>query len=123
MTRYTSAEYEQLLARKVREKKPAKYRNVRTVVDGIEFDSKKEAKRYQELKLLEKAKQIFTLATQPRYSLTVNNQLICTYVADFEYSNLLGDVTVEDVKGVRTEAYRIKRKLMKAIYGIDILET
>jgi Protein of unknown function (DUF1064) len=101
----------------------SKYRNVRT--NG--FASKKEAKRYQELKLLEKARKLCDLETQVRYKLEVSGQLICTYIADFVYLHLDDKggwlMTVEDVKGVRTPVYKLKAKLMKAIYGITILET
>ena len=106
----------------MRRAKPSKYRNVRTIVDGITFASKKEAKRYVELKLLVKLKAIFNLDLQPRYPLTVNGLNIGTYVADFHYvQNGVG--VVEDVKGVRTSTYRLKAKLMKALYGITIKET
>jgi hypothetical protein len=96
----------------------SKYGNVRT--NG--FASKKEAARYQELKLLEKAGEIGKVVCQRRYPLRVNGQLICTYVADFVYDDGR-TVIVEDCKGVRTSIYKLKTKLMKAIYGITILET
>ena len=99
-----------------------KYRNVKTEVDGIKFDSKKEAARYQELKTLEKAGEINGLTLQPKYELKVNGEKICYYIGDFGYIEN-GSVVIEDVKGVRTHAYRIKSKLMRAIYGITIRET
>lgn len=95
----------------------SKYRNQRT----RGFASKKEAKRYDELRLLEKAKQISFLRTQVRYPIKVNGTLVCTYIADFVY---VGDrEIVEDCKGLRLPLYQLKKKLMKAVYGIDILET
>ncbi len=100
-----------------------KYRNRRTEVDGITFDSKKESERYSELKILERAGAIKNLTLQPRYPIIVNDIKICTYVADFTYQTRLGETLVEDVKGMRTQVYIIKRKLMKAIYGIDVLES
>lgn len=104
-------------------KAPSKYRNVKTEVDGITFASKAEAKRYSELKLLERAGKIKELHLQPRYPLTVEGEKICTYVGDFLYRDpLTGNYVLEDVKGVRTAAYNIKRKLVKAIYKIDIVE-
>lgn len=98
-----------------------KYRNKKTVVDGITFDSQKEAKRYGELKLLEHAGVITDLQLQPPFKLEVHGVKICTYRADFRYTENGKDV-VEDVKGVLTPVYRIKKKLMFAIYGIEIKE-
>ena len=62
-----------------------KYRAIKTVVDGITFDSKKEAKRYSELKMMEKAGIIATLRLQPEFKCMVNGKKVCTYKADFEY--------------------------------------
>jgi hypothetical protein len=121
--------------RNLQKKKPAKtngrgkinrYNNVavRTEVDGIVFDSASEAKRYNELKLLVRAKEITDLKLQVPFPIIVNGILICTYVADFTYTDLKKDrFTVEDRKGVRTDIYKLKRKMVKAVYGIDILET
>ena len=107
--------------------KAPKYRNVKIVVDGITFDSAKEARRYSELKLLERAGQITGLEIQPSFRLVVNNCLICTYKADFRYAmdtpHVRGLVVVEDVKGMKTPVYRLKKKLMLAIHGVEILET
>jgi len=97
----------------------SKYRNVRT--NG--FASKKEAARYQELKLLEKAGEISDLRTHPVFRLEINGVLICKYEADFSYRDWQGLPITEDVKGVRTPIYKLKKKLMRAIYGIEILET
>jgi hypothetical protein len=100
-----------------------KYRAKPTTIDGIRFASKAEARRYQELKLLERAGEIHNLETHPKYTLSVNNQVICTYTADFRYEES-GEVIVEDVKSrpTMTPVYRLKKKLMKAIYNIDIKE-
>ena len=99
----------------------SKYRAVPTEVDGVRFASKKEAKRYQELKLLERAGKIRDLKLQPRYVITLNDIKICTYVGDFQYRE--GDVLVlEDVKGVKTDTYRIKKKLVLAVYNLEIRE-
>jgi hypothetical protein len=81
-----------------------KYKAVPTVVDGIRFASKKEAKRYQELKLLVRANEIKDLLLQPRFSLTVDGIFICTYVGDFQYTEG-NEVFVEDCKGFKTPAY------------------
>lgn len=100
-----------------------KYGAVRTEVDGISFASKAEAKRYGELKLLQKAGKIKQLTLQPKYPLVVNGVKVCDYIADFEYL-VLGKSwpVVEDVKGMRTTIYRLKKKLMQAIHGIEIRE-
>jgi hypothetical protein len=101
----------------------SKYRNVRVVVDGLKFDSKREAARWQELKLLERSGEIRDLERQQRYRLFVNGTHICDYVADFTYWVRRGDYVVEDSKGVKTEGYRLKKKLMQALHGIEITET
>lgn len=107
-----------------------KYRNIPTIVDGIRFDSRKEAKRWAELRLLEKAGNICDLHRQETFDMWVGGHKICKYVADFTYYKTRGDVAygfvVEDVKSAATRKnpiYRIKKKLMKAIHGIEILET
>lgn len=105
------------------EKKPArKYRNVPSVVDGIRFASKREAHRYCELKMLEKASEIVNLRIQPRYPMTVNGLHVCTYVGDFEYfARLPPRLITEDSKGVRTKVFIIKAKLFHALYGREIV--
>jgi hypothetical protein len=103
-------------------KKPPKYGNRKTEVDGHLFDSAAEARRYGELKLLLDAGKIERLTLQPRYTLYGSDgEKVCTYVADFTYLED-GAWKVEDVKGVKTAVYRIKKKLMKADYGIDVIE-
>jgi hypothetical protein len=100
-----------------------KYHNKKTEVHGISFDSKKEAARYQELLLLERAGQIENLEIQPRLDLVVNNCKIGFYKGDFRYKDLAtGNSVLEDVKGMKTPVYNLKRKLVKALYGIDIVE-
>ena len=105
-----------------------KYGNKKTVLDGITFDSRKEAKRYQELKLLEKAGEIKDLRRQVKYELIpsqkINGKVVerkVEYVADFVYLQN-GDIVVEDTKGIRTKDYIIKRKLMLYVWGIKIVE-
>jgi hypothetical protein len=102
--------------------KRSKYRNIPTRVGDILFPSKKEAARYEVLLLLQKAGKIRHLARQTPYPFRVQGVLVCTYYADFEYWED-GDIVVEDVKGIRTGVYIIKRKLMQALYGIKIRET
>ena len=99
-----------------------KYRAIKTIVDGIKFDSKKEARRYSQLKLLEKAGAITDLKLQPRFDLIVNNCKCGFYKADFEYVENEKKI-IEDVKGMKTPVYNLKKKLIKAIYGIEIFET
>lgn len=124
----------------------AKYGNRKAVVDGITFDSKKEAQRYTELKLLEKAGKITSLCRQIEFELIpaqreMTDQIYtkgpnkgkfkpgkviehkCSYVADFVYWDLKNNcMVVEDTKGMRTKEYIIKRKLMLYMRGIRIKE-
>lgn len=108
----------------------SKYNSKKTVVDGQTFDSKKEANRYKELRLLEKAGVIKDLWTQVKFKLIpaqrdeATGKVIereCSYKADFVYEED-GKTVVEDAKGFRTKEYVIKRKLMLWRYGIRIRE-
>lgn len=100
----------------------SKYRAKKTTVDGYTFDSKKEAARYGALKILLRSGEISDLVLQPKYPIVFNGVKICDYKADFKY-RANGREIVEDVKGVKTPVYRLKKKMVKAVYGIDILET
>ena len=104
------------------ERKKTKYGNCPVVVDSIRFASQREARRYAELKRLQRAGKISDLELQPAFPVRVNGRHICTYRADFAYVEE-GRRIVEDVKGVRTPVYRLKKKLVEAIYGIEIQET
>ena len=99
-----------------------KYKAKPTVIDGIRFASKKESLRYCELRLLEKAREITHLELQPKYELIVNEIKVGTYIADFKYFEE-GEWVTEDTKGFKTPVYKLKKKLMKAIHGIEIRET
>lgn len=99
-----------------------KYGAKRTEVDGITFHSKREAARYQDLKLLERAGAIKELKLQVQYSFELNDVRICRYFADFVYREN-GRQVVEDSKGKRTKDYMIKKKMMKAFFAIEIFET
>ena len=101
-----------------------KYPNKKVVVDGITFDSKKEAGRYRELKMLERAGAISDLRLQVPFELIPkqNGERACLYKADFVYIKD-GKMVVEDTKGIKTDVYKIKRKLMLYRYGIKITET
>lgn len=108
-----------------------KYHAKKTTVDGIIFDSKAEARRYSELKLLERAGEISHLELQPRFILQeaftkngVRHRAI-TYSADFRYCDTLNgsQVVVEDVKGMRTQMYLLKKKLFECKYpGLTLKE-
>lgn len=100
---------------------PSKYHNVHTVVDGITFDSQREAKRYAELNLELLVGTIADLKLQVPFSLDVDGVHICDYIADFVYQRD-GQQMVEDAKGKRLELFRIKKLLMWAIHKIDVVE-
>jgi len=103
------------------EKSRPKYGNKKTVVDGITFDSKREAQFYCSLKQLERAGQVYEVELQKPFALTIDGKLICTYKADFAFFDAIQKrIRVVDIKGVVTKEFSIKRKLMKAIYGIDV---
>lgn len=110
----------------VAEDKPkrSKYNAQRTEVDGIMFDSKHEADRYRELQLMERAGEIKDLRLQVPFVLIPkqDGERAITYRADFVYLDRKGRKVVEDAKGVRTEVYKLKRKLMQYIHGIKIKE-
>ena len=124
----------------------SKYKNRKKLVDGIEFDSAKEARRWSELKLLEKAREISDLRRQVKFVLIESQyeessevyqrgknkgkpkrgKLLeheCSYVADFVYiDEKTGKTVVEDTKGFKTKDYIIKRKLLLERYKIRITE-
>lgn len=105
-----------------------KYHAKKTELDGITFDSRKEAQRYAELKLLERSGAIHNLQRQVRYELIPAQkrdgktiERACHYIADFVYEEN-GKTVVEDVKGYRTKEYVLKRKLMLQVHGIEVRE-
>jgi hypothetical protein len=110
-------------------KKPlkSKYGNKKTEVDGIVFDSIKESGRYIQLRYLKNAGKIKDLMLQVPFELSVNGEKVASYVADFQYYDIeTGQTIVEDVKSSHTRklpVYRLKKKLMKSIYNITIVET
>ena len=122
----------------------SKYHNKKVKYDGMVFDSVKEMRRYKELKMLERAGEIRELRTQVKYvlipaqyetyerygkkgqKLKDGRRLVekeVSYIADFTYwdTKTLQEV-VEDVKGVKTDVYKVKRKLMLYIHGIKVRE-
>lgn len=100
-----------------------KYRNKITVVDGLKFHSKLEAKRYQELKLLERSGVISGLELQKQFNVIPiqKGERAATYKADFCYVEN-GNIVVEDTKGIKTPEYILKRKLMLFVHNIKIRE-
>lgn len=110
--------------------KKTKYGAHKTVVDGIKFDSRKEAERYYQLKFLEKQGTIKDLQRQVKFVLIPtqrdkDGKLLereRSYIADFVYT-MHGERIVEDTKGFRTAEYKLKKALMLYIHGILIHET
>ena len=108
----------------------AKYKNKKVEVDGIKFDSKREATRYGQLKILEKAKLIKELELQkvfelqPSFRKNGKTYRKITYKADFYYyDNHLEKYVVEDTKGFKTETYKIKKKMFEYVYPeLELIE-
>ena len=103
----------------------SKYNAQKVEYGDFTFDSKKEYDRYRELLLLQRAGKIEELQVKPtRYYMNLNSVRICSYTPDFEYNDTeTGEHVVEDVKGMRTDVYKLKKKMMKAFHGIEIKET
>ncbi len=127
MTRWTKDDVARVLAQQAKSEKRPKYGAQKMVVDNIVFDSKKEAARYNELKLLEKAGRVTLVAVHSPHPIRVQDVFIANYEADFVWEDrVTGQTVVEDVKSPATrkkESYRLKKKLVEAIYGIQIRET
>lgn len=111
----------------------SKFGNRKTVVDGITFDSAKEARRWQQLRLEERAGNIRDLKRQVPFPITSTNShngarvAVAKYFADFTYWRIQPDgdelYVVEDAKGVRTDVFNLKKKLVEQEHGIEILLT
>lgn len=107
-----------------------KYHNKKVIIDGIKFDSKKEANRYKELIILQNAGKIKDLTLQKEYVLIPkqDGERKCSYIADFVYTDDKGQTIVEDVKAysktkkkyITTPDFKIKKKLMLWVHGIKI---
>jgi len=95
-----------------------KFKAKATETDGIKFSSKKEANRYNILKLLQKSGDILFFLRQVPFHLPGGVKYICDFL--IFWAN--GDVTIEDVKGFKTEIYKAKKKMVEALYPIEILE-
>ena len=112
-----------------KQKKKPKYHNVKTVVDGVTFDSKRESLRYRYLKMLERAGEISELRLQVKFELIpsqrINSRVVersVDYVADFTYNTKSGVFVCEDSKGCKTKDYILKRKMMLFFHGIQVIE-
>jgi hypothetical protein len=107
---------------KQEKKRGNKYGAKKTVIDGITFDSQREAEVYCDLCRLEKAGKIRDFTRQRKFELTINGQRIGSYKADFAFTDIEqgGRLRVVDVKGVITRDFRRVQKIMKALYDIDV---
>lgn len=103
-------------------KSKSKYGNKKTFVGDKKFDSIKESKRYLILKDMEDKGEISNLKLQHKFIIEIDGNKICTYIADFTYFDQKQIYIVEDVKGMKTAVYNLKKKLMKAILNISIKE-
>lgn len=106
-------------------KRRSKYGNRKVERDGLKFDSAKEAARWRDLRLLERAGQIRNLRRQVRYDFTINGVKVGSYIADHEYDELNNGVwepVTEDVKGFKTQVYALKRRMMLGFHNIKIRE-
>ena len=107
--------------------KPPKYGNAKTVVNGLKFDSRAEAQRYSHLMILQRAGHISNLRCQVSFELVSGVKFAgaarakpsLRYVADFVYTEK-GKEVIEDVKGVETQEFKIKRHLMLALLGKEV---
>lgn len=126
--RWTEEQYQEFVKKKKglpvepQSQRKSKYNNQKTMVDGIKFDSKKEAEYYCQLKLLKQAGEIRDIGLQQKYTLQpgfekngVKYQPI-TYIADFVITNNDGTTEVVDIKGVETQVFKIKKKLFEYMY-------
>lgn len=106
--------------------KKQKYNNTWVEHNGRKFQSKKEGKRYLELYAMERAGEITNLNLQVPLKCIVNEQLVCKLIADFVYINGDGELIHEDVKGMKMGAayqmFKLKKKLVKACLGIEVVE-
>lgn len=101
----------------------SKFNARRVVREGIKFDSKAEADRYAALLWLEKAGQIRSIERQPAFPLVLNGVKVASYRGDFAYTvAATGERVVEDVKGFSTPVYKLKKRMVAALFGVEIAE-
>lgn len=110
-----------LILKHLGQSEPNKYRNKLVRTEEGSFASQWEYQRWCELKALQKAGEITALGRQRRFPLVVRKLHVADYVSDFDYKEG-GALVVEDTKGVLTDVYKLKRRLMQALYGITIRE-
>jgi hypothetical protein len=124
MERISVAQY---LATNPRQDRRSKYGNLKTEYKGYVYMSKKEAEYAMKLDFLMKASKIservVSYEKQVPFQIIMNDIKICKYLADFKVFYADGRVEIIDVKGVRTQTYTLKKKLVEAQYGIKIIET
>jgi hypothetical protein len=98
-----------------------KYGAIKVKLDGYVFDSKLEAARYKFLRELETAGAVSDIEVHPPFPCFVEGKKICLYKADFKYKNAQGEEVVEDTKGIQTDVFKLKKKLVEALYpGLEI---
>lgn len=107
---------------RLRGRSRSKFGNVKVEAFGFKFDSKKERDCYMELRSQLDKGEIKNLQRQVKYPFVINAVKIGTYIADFVYEDARGNEIVEDAKGFRTREYIIKKKLMLALYNIEVKE-
>lgn len=104
----------------------SKYGNIKTEYNGTVFMSRKEARYAEQLDILKKAskdhERVVSYEMQVPYKIIVNGKYICKYLADFRVLYADDHTEIIDVKGVRTNTYSLKKKLVEAIHGIEIRE-
>ncbi len=120
-TRMTADEYKARNGFSSERPKPTKYNAQPTEVGGIRFASRAEATRYQQLKNLQEMGRVQNLKTQVPFICEVNRRVVCKYIADFVYVED-GMRVVEDVKGMLTPLYKLKKRLMEACHNVVIRE-
>ncbi len=126
MLKISTEEYLKMCGVTIKGRKSKKYKNTFVKNESGFFHSKGESERFAHLQMLEQVKIIRDLTRQTKFPLVVNDVKIGSYVSDFTYINDKGDYIVEDYKSEATlklEVFKMKARLMKAIYGVDILIT
>ena len=112
------------LSPEIKKRKRSKFNNQVVEMEGMMFDSIRERDRYIILRLKMKAGEIGLLSRQVQFELNPNGSHSLKYIADFTYFIMkTGEYIVEDCKGFRTKEYKKKRRLMKKVHEITILET
>ena len=100
--------------------KKHKYGAIKVKDDGYTFDSKMEYRRYKELLILQRAGEIQNLMVHPFFTIEINDIMVSKVILDFAYHDKNHKAVYEDVKGFDTPISRLKRKLVKAVHGIDV---